>query len=191
MLFPALFIPTSMTFGFIGAKKARELPQLSVKTPNRRKVHALPPIGADDMSHQSGEEEIGSNKGLPHNAVAQRNCRWGKSMTLPNRSPERESGNPAQIPMNINPIGKPQPIMQPVEKKYWFPAKRYGWGWGSPDCWQGWAVIGIWLALELLGAWILLPKLATFAVCVFVLTALFGFTCYLKGEPPKWRWGSK
>jgi hypothetical protein len=28
-----------------------------------------------------------------------------------------------------------------VEKKYWFPAKRYGWGWGIPNVWQGWLVL--------------------------------------------------
>ena len=25
--------------------------------------------------------------------------------------------------------------------KYWFPAKRYGWGWGPPNNWQGWVVL--------------------------------------------------
>jgi hypothetical protein len=29
--------------------------------------------------------------------------------------------------------------------KYWFPAKRYGWGWGPPVTWQGWAVLVVWL----------------------------------------------
>jgi hypothetical protein len=23
------------------------------------------------------------------------------------------------------------------EKKYWFPRKTYGWGWGLPIAWQG------------------------------------------------------
>ena len=27
-----------------------------------------------------------------------------------------------------------------TERKYWFPAKRYGWGWGMPNTWQGWLV---------------------------------------------------
>ena len=26
-------------------------------------------------------------------------------------------------------------------EKYWFPAKRYGWGWGLPSTWQGWIVL--------------------------------------------------
>lgn len=30
---------------------------------------------------------------------------------------------------------------------YWFPAKRYGWGWGFPVTWQGWAVLAAFVAL--------------------------------------------
>lgn len=26
-------------------------------------------------------------------------------------------------------------------RKYWFPAKRFGWGWGLPSAWQGWVVL--------------------------------------------------
>jgi hypothetical protein len=29
----------------------------------------------------------------------------------------------------------------PSEPKYWFPAKRYGWGWGPPSSWHGWVVL--------------------------------------------------
>jgi hypothetical protein len=28
----------------------------------------------------------------------------------------------------------------PQDPEYWFPAKRYGWGWGIPVTWQGWVV---------------------------------------------------
>ena len=28
-----------------------------------------------------------------------------------------------------------------AQPKYWFPAKRYGWGWGLPGTWQGWLVV--------------------------------------------------
>ena len=27
------------------------------------------------------------------------------------------------------------------DHNYWFPAKRYGWGWGLPISWQGWIVL--------------------------------------------------
>jgi hypothetical protein len=40
------------------------------------------------------------------------------------------------------------------EPRYWFPAKRYGWGWGSPATWQGWVVLLAWLATVLpVGVW--------------------------------------
>ena len=41
-------------------------------------------------------------------------------------------------------MGSSPPAEQP---KYWFRAKRYGWGWGLPLCWQGWVVMGVWLAV--------------------------------------------
>lgn len=28
-----------------------------------------------------------------------------------------------------------------LTKKYWFPAKRYGWSWGFPSSWQDWLVL--------------------------------------------------
>lgn len=34
----------------------------------------------------------------------------------------------------------------PNGKSYWFPAKRYGWGWGPPATWQGWVVLLLWFA---------------------------------------------
>ena len=37
--------------------------------------------------------------------------------------------------------------MSDETKRYWFPAKRYGWGWGPPATWQGWAVLILWLAV--------------------------------------------
>ena len=77
--------------------------------------------------------------------------------------------------------------------KFWFPAKRYGWGWGPPVRWQGWAVLVGFFAL--LGAgFILLPPEQYALEFTIYASALAGFlilVCYLKGEPPKWRWGSK
>ena len=42
------------------------------------------------------------------------------------------------------PMGSDPLVERP---KYWFAAKRYGWGWGLPLCWQGWVVMGVWLAV--------------------------------------------
>jgi hypothetical protein len=80
--------------------------------------------------------------------------------------------------------------MQPGAKKYWFPAKRYGWGWGAPNCWQGWAVFGLWLAFTMLGTR-LLPNIGAFVIHTILLAGILVFICYWKGEPPRWRWGKK
>jgi len=42
--------------------------------------------------------------------------------------------------------------------KYWFPAKRYGWGWRPPRAWQGWLVLVAFVALLALDAVVLLPR---------------------------------
>lgn len=81
--------------------------------------------------------------------------------------------------------------MTNTEQKYWFPAKRYGWGWGIPSTWQGWVVLVTFGMLFALGAFIFPPKTnaASFLVYTTGLSALLITVCYLKGEPPSWRWG--
>ncbi|MBU6483445.1 MAG: hypothetical protein KGL70_02295 [Betaproteobacteria bacterium] len=78
-------------------------------------------------------------------------------------------------------------------KPYWFPAKRYGWGWGLPITWQGWFVLTVFLLLLLLGVFLFPPHrhaVAFIAYTGFVSAALVAI-CYVKGEPPGWRWGDK
>jgi hypothetical protein len=74
---------------------------------------------------------------------------------------------------------------------YWFPAKRFGWGWGFPVTWQGWAVLIVYAVLLGLIAVKFEPHghPAAFAVGVAILTLALGVVCWLKGEPPRWRWG--
>ncbi len=73
------------------------------------------------------------------------------------------------------------------EKKYWFPAKPagMGWGWGLPNTWQGWAVFAGFIALVLLGLYIVRPygQLA-FVLWAVVLGAAMVAVCFVKGEPP-------
>jgi hypothetical protein len=74
----------------------------------------------------------------------------------------------------------------------WFPAKRYGWGWGLPVAWQGWVVMGVWMVI-LVGV---TPFLAArswpgFFIFLSVMSALLIAICYLRGEPLRWRWGDK
>jgi len=71
--------------------------------------------------------------------------------------------------------------------KYWFAAKRYGWGWGLPLCWQGWVVMGVWLAV-LVPVVILLEEPAR-GTAVLLESVVLVAICWWKGEPPRWRWG--
>ena len=76
--------------------------------------------------------------------------------------------------------------------QYWFPAKRYGWGWGLPITWQGWAIlVGFMLLIAIGAAMILKHSVTEFVAYVVVLTALFAGVCWWKGEPPRWRWGGE
>lgn len=78
-------------------------------------------------------------------------------------------------------------------QKYWFPAKQYGWGWGIPAVWQGWLVLFGFIVLQSGGALVLEPQnnrlgfSAYTALLCLVLLAI----CWIKGEPPRWRWGGK
>jgi hypothetical protein len=79
-----------------------------------------------------------------------------------------------------------------TEPSYWFPAKRYGWGWGPPATWQGWVVlIGWFVALLVGGLWLAPRSVQGYLLFTLVLTALLLGVCYAKGEPPRWRWGGK
>jgi hypothetical protein len=76
-------------------------------------------------------------------------------------------------------------------RQYWFPAKRYGWGWSLPITWQGWVVVIVFLALLAAGAFVVNPRQspAGFVAYVVVLNALLVGVCWWKGEAPRWRWG--
>jgi hypothetical protein len=74
--------------------------------------------------------------------------------------------------------------------RYWFPAKRHGWGWGLPVTWEGWLVLGVWFAVLMTvtpglvrrDAWLL------YGVFVAVMVAVLLGICHLRGEPPARRW---
>jgi hypothetical protein len=74
--------------------------------------------------------------------------------------------------------------------RYWFPAKRYGWGWGPPTQWQGWVVLVAFFAAEFALALKLLPdQPPMFALGTVVLVGVLVGICLAKGEPPGWRSG--
>ena len=78
------------------------------------------------------------------------------------------------------------------KQTYWFPAKRYGWGWGLPRARQGWLVLAAFIALLAAGFWLFPPngKLVYLLAYAAFLTAVLIAVCWAKGEPPRWRWGS-
>ncbi|MEP6800848.1 MAG: hypothetical protein ABJC07_02845 [Acidobacteriota bacterium] len=74
---------------------------------------------------------------------------------------------------------------------YWFPAKRYGWGWGLPISWRGWLVfVGFFVLLAVAG-YVFRPEqnLAALLGCTVVLSVALLAICFARGEPPAWRWG--
>lgn len=79
----------------------------------------------------------------------------------------------------------------PADTHFWFPAKRYGWGWGLPVKWQGWAVFVAYVVLVAASCcWFpahlyALQLITSVATLTFVLLLI----CWAKGEPPRWRWG--
>ena len=79
------------------------------------------------------------------------------------------------------------------QRDIWFPAKRYGWGWGPPVKWQGWAALFLYVAGVLVIAFRFPPSSepVTFIVLVLLATLAFILVCWWKGETPRWRWGGK
>jgi hypothetical protein len=77
-------------------------------------------------------------------------------------------------------------------KKYWFPAKRYGWGWGLPSTRQGWLVLIAYIVSVGLLAGLALPGFhpIVFGAGTLGLSGVLVAICWLTGEPPRWRWGS-
>jgi hypothetical protein len=78
-----------------------------------------------------------------------------------------------------------------LSKQYWFPAKRYGWGWGPPSTWQGWLVLVLYFGGLAVGAVVLRADRDVHAFLAFLtfLSVLLVLICWLTGEPPRWRWG--
>jgi hypothetical protein len=84
------------------------------------------------------------------------------------------------------------------EKDYWFKAKRYGWGWGLPQTWQGWVSFGVFIAVWLWALNMLVPadekgishsRAILFVIIMVLDVAGLVYVSFKHGEPPKWRWG--
>jgi hypothetical protein len=76
--------------------------------------------------------------------------------------------------------------------RYWFPAKRYGWGWGPPSTWEGWVVMIVWLVIILsVTPWLSTENPELYYVFLALMFGAIISICWAKGEPPKWRWGKR
>ena len=82
--------------------------------------------------------------------------------------------------------------MSNSKKDVWFPAKKYGWGWGFPVARQGWSFLAVWIAVVFSGV-IYIPASGApyYLVTVFVVVMALVLiaVCFAKGEKPSWRWG--
>lgn len=77
---------------------------------------------------------------------------------------------------------------------FWFPVKRYGWGWGLPVRWQGWFVLAAYLALQYFGIQHSKAQRDVRGLLVYLIgmTVVLIVVIVLKGERPSgWRWGAK
>jgi hypothetical protein len=84
--------------------------------------------------------------------------------------------------------------MTKEKRDFWFPAKKYGFGWGAPITWQGWVVLLVYLLLIIVGSKMIVSSptgMMWFLPYVIPLTVLFIFICWKKGEKAAWRWGRK
>lgn len=78
-----------------------------------------------------------------------------------------------------------------MTSRYWFPAKKFGWGWGMPNNWQGWVSYLGYTVLLVLGLVFVGPTQNPigFALYTAAISVVLLGICLMKGEPPSWRWG--
>lgn len=84
--------------------------------------------------------------------------------------------------------------MKKNKKGIWFPAMKYGVGWGLPITWQGWAVLLTYIVLLLLGGLFIKKSpflVIPFVIYVFILSGILLYICWKKGEKTDIRWGKK
>jgi len=75
--------------------------------------------------------------------------------------------------------------MQTEKEKYWFRAKKVGWGWGLPCAWQGWMVLIAFLVLINGSIPFLLPEhMAAWIAGIVILCIVLVAICFAKGEKP-------
>jgi hypothetical protein len=71
-------------------------------------------------------------------------------------------------------------------RRYWFRAKRVGWGWDLPLTWEGWTVLGVWLGIStaVVGSLRAPAHRGLHFFIVIGMIAALAAICFWKGEPP-------
>ena len=84
-----------------------------------------------------------------------------------------------------------------TQRRLWFKAKNYGWGW-TPATWEGWVAtaiycggFGLWLVYWVEGAGRDNAGVLAGAAPLVLMTAGYIALCYAKGEKPRWQWGKR
>jgi hypothetical protein len=70
-------------------------------------------------------------------------------------------------------------------KKFWFPKKKYGVGWGLPITWQGWAILLTYLFLSIVGFSFFSHssfQIPVYLIYFAILTSVFVTIVWKKGE---------
>jgi hypothetical protein len=70
---------------------------------------------------------------------------------------------------------------------YWFKRKLYGWGW-TPATKEGWFLLALYI-FSILYVVRTTIEVQQALLELAIITILFLFIVYRKGEPPKWQWG--
>ena len=84
-----------------------------------------------------------------------------------------------------------------MEKKRWFKAKYFGWGW-YPCSWQGWVIVLMYV-FALISNVIFINNhvnsnsdfLIQFVPQTYIMTVFLIIICYTTGEKPGWHWSFK
>ena len=77
---------------------------------------------------------------------------------------------------------------------FWFPVKRYGWGWGLPVRGQGWLVLATYFGLHYLGIQYFKAQRDVRGLLIYLVgvTVVLIAIIVMKGERPAgWRWGKR
>ncbi len=101
--------------------------------------------------------------------------------------------NDLAMPHDFSHCNRKYASVEQAQAAYWFPAKTYGWGWGPPVTWQSWVVLVVYAAVLIAAGLLFSPgrEPEKLAACVAIASAILIGICWLNGEPPEWRWGSR